>query len=136
VTRRLAREFGLALLAVGAALFVGSLFVWAVGDSPVFFFALIFESAFGSLEGIAYTLFYATPLACTGLSVALAYRCGLLNIGAEGQMVIGALAAAAAALALPVSEAGETTRLAVVVALVAALAAGAVSARTRSSSRS
>jgi general nucleoside transport system permease protein len=126
VTKHLARDIGLAVLAVAAALFVGSLFVWAVGDSPVFFFALVIESAFGSLEGIAYTLFYATPLICTGLAVAIAYRCGLLNIGAEGQMVIGALAAAAAALALPTSESGETTRVAVFVALIAALAAGAV----------
>jgi simple sugar transport system permease protein len=126
VTKHLARDLGLALLAVAAALFVGSLFVWAVGDSPVFFFALVVESAFGSLEGIAYTLFYATPMICTGLAVAVAYRCGLLNIGAEGQMVVGALAAAAAALSLPVSESGETTSLAVVVGVLAGLAAGAV----------
>jgi len=126
VKRSLARDFGLAVLAVVAALAVGSIFVWAVGDSPLFFFALVVQSAFGSLEGIAYTLFYATPLICTGLSVAVAYRCGLLNIGAEGQMVIGALAAAAAALAVPTTPEGETSRLAVVVALGGGLAAGAI----------
>jgi general nucleoside transport system permease protein len=128
--RHLARDLAVAGVAVAAALLVGGLLVWAVGDSPLFFYALVAESAFGSLEGVGYTVFYATPLICTGLSVAVAYRCGLLNIGAEGQMVMGALAAGAAALAMPATpgENGgpdQTTPVAVLVALLLGVAAAA-----------
>src|SRR5207253_5155803 len=44
-------------------------------------------------DGIGYTLFNATPLIFTGLAVAVAFRCGLLNIGAEGQLYVAAFAA-------------------------------------------
>ena len=47
------------------------------------------------------TLFYATPLIFTGLSVSVAFQCGLFNIGAEGQLTLGALAAAAVGSLLP-----------------------------------
>jgi simple sugar transport system permease protein len=49
------------------------------------------SGAFGSGEGIGYTLYYATNFIFTGLSVALAYHAGLFNIGAEGQAYIGGL---------------------------------------------
>jgi simple sugar transport system permease protein len=45
-------------------------------------------------DGIGYTLFYATPLIFTGLAVAVAFRCGLLNIGAEGQLYVAAFVTA------------------------------------------
>src|SRR5204863_3287294 len=51
-------------------------------------------SAFSWPDGIGYTLFNATPLIFTGLAVAVAFRCGLLNIGAEGQLYVAAFAAA------------------------------------------
>ncbi|MHA1958994.1 MAG: ABC transporter permease [Candidatus Thorarchaeota archaeon] len=50
--------------------------------------------AVGALSQMDQVLFYATPLILTGLSVALAFRCGLFNIGAEGQLYMGAMAAA------------------------------------------
>ena len=54
----------------------------------------MFGSAFSWPDGIGYTLFNATPLIFTGLAVAVAFRCGLLNIGAEGQLYVAAFAAA------------------------------------------
>lgn len=66
----------------------------AVGDNPITVYSLLIGSAFSYPVGIGYTLFYATPLIFTGLAVALAFRCGLLNIGAEGQLYMGAFAAA------------------------------------------
>src|SRR5439155_1093921 len=51
-------------------------------------------SAFSWPDGIGYTLFNATPLIFTGLAVAVAFRCGLLNIGAEGQLYVAAFATA------------------------------------------
>jgi simple sugar transport system permease protein len=53
------------------------------------------KSAFGSRYDFGLTLFYSTPLIFTGLSVAVAFQAGLFNIGAEGQLTCGALAAAA-----------------------------------------
>jgi simple sugar transport system permease protein len=57
------------------------------------FYQLIGNS-FGSLNDLGYTLFIATPLIFTGLAVAVAFRCGLLNIGAEGQLYVAAFATA------------------------------------------
>ena len=51
-------------------------------------------NSFGSLNDVGYTLFIATPLIFTGLAVAVAFRCGLLNIGAEGQLYVAAFATA------------------------------------------
>ncbi|MEW6735193.1 MAG: ABC transporter permease [Acidobacteriota bacterium] len=82
------------LLAVLAAFIVGGIIILAVGDSPLLVYELFFSSAFGTIDGLGYTLFYATPLIFTGLAVAVAFRCGLLNIGAEGQLYIAAFAAA------------------------------------------
>jgi len=74
------------LAAVAAAFAVGAVVVVAVGDSPLSTYTLLIGSALTWPDGIGYTLFYATPLIFTGLAVAVAFRCGLLNIGAEGQL--------------------------------------------------
>jgi general nucleoside transport system permease protein len=93
------RELAAPLLAVLAAFAVGALLILAVGDDPLETYGLLLGSALSWPDGIGYTLFYATPLVFTGLAVALALRCGLLNIGAEGQLVAGAFAAAWAGIA-------------------------------------
>ena len=65
-----------------------------IGDNPFTVYGLLIENSFGSVKGITETLFYATPLIFTGLAVAVAFRCGLLNIGAEGQLYVAAFATA------------------------------------------
>ncbi len=65
--------------------------MWLVGDKPLLVFKVLFMSAFGSLENVSYTLFYATPLILTGTAVSIALSSGLFNIGAEGQLYMGAL---------------------------------------------
>ncbi len=82
------------LVAVLAAFVVGALVVLAIGDDPILTYRLLIGSAISWPDGIGYTLFYATPLIFTGLAVAVAFRCGLLNIGAEGQLYIAAFATA------------------------------------------
>ena len=54
----------------------------------------LIKGAFGSPQGIATTLIKATPYIFAGLAVALAFKCGLFNIGAEGQIALGALCSA------------------------------------------
>jgi general nucleoside transport system permease protein len=82
------------LIAVAAAFLVGGIFILIIGDDPILTYQLLIGSALSWPDGIGYTLFYATPLIFTGLAVAVAFRCGLLNIGAEGQLYVAAFAAA------------------------------------------
>jgi ABC-type uncharacterized transport system permease subunit len=100
--RRLTGELVYPILAVVAAFLIGALIVLLIGENPLTVYWLLLSSAFGLYDALGnftwdnwgYTLFYATPLIFTGLAVALAFQCGLLNIGAEGQLYAGAFAAA------------------------------------------
>jgi general nucleoside transport system permease protein len=100
--KTLIRESLFPLIAVAAAFLIGGLIVLAVGDSPKKVYLLLVSGAFGLYDAMGnftfdpwgYTLFQTTPLIFTGLAVALAFKCGLLNIGAEGQLYVGAFAAA------------------------------------------
>ena len=91
---KILREILWPLAAVLAAFVVGGLIVLLIGDNPFTTLWLLVGSSFGSITDIGYMLFYATPLIFTGLAVAVAFRCGLLNIGAEGQLVVAAFATA------------------------------------------
>jgi simple sugar transport system permease protein len=72
------------------------------------------------------TLFYATPLIFTGLSVMVAFQAGLFNIGAEGQLTVGALAAAACGTLLPALPAPFAPVLAAILAILAGSLWGAI----------
>src|SRR5437868_15365636 len=91
---KLLRELIPPLIAVLAAFVGGGVIVWLVGDDPISVYGLMLGSALTWPDGIGYTLFYATPIIFTGLAVAVAFRCGLLNIGAEGQLYTAAFATA------------------------------------------
>lgn len=84
----------IAFIAVIAALLVGAVIVYISGSSPFEAYKALFSGAFGSTYDFAQTLTRATPLIFTGLTVAFAFRCGLFNIGGEGQLYVGAMAAA------------------------------------------
>src|SRR5215204_6938340 len=88
------REIIWPLIAVLAALVVGGVIILLLGDDPITAYSLLLSNSFGSVRDIGWTLHYATPLIFTGLAVAVAFRCGLLNIGAEGQLYVAAFAAA------------------------------------------
>lgn len=92
-------DYGLIpLINLTVAFLVAGLVVLAVGENPLRAAALLVEGAFGSGDGIGYTLFYATNFIFTGLCVAVAFHCGLFNIGGEGQAYVGGLGVAAACL--------------------------------------
>ena len=82
------------LVAVVAAFIVGGIIILLIGDDPFNAYRLLLSSSFGSIGDVGWMLHYATPLIFTGLAVAVALRCGLLNIGAEGQLYVAAFAAA------------------------------------------
>ena len=91
---KLARELLFPLIAVVAAFIVGGILILLVGDNPIHAYQLLLGSALSWPDGIGYTLFHATPLIFTGLAVLVGFRCGLFNIGAEGQLYIAAFATA------------------------------------------
>jgi ABC-type uncharacterized transport system permease subunit len=90
----------LPLFNLALAFAVSALVLLAIGQSPWQVLTLLLKGAFGSAAGVSYTLYYATTFVFTGLAVAVAYHCGLFNIGAEGQAMMGGLGAGLAALAL------------------------------------
>src|SRR5712692_7695483 len=120
--KTLFKELIFPLIAVVAAFLVGGVIVWMVGDSPLLVYELFFTSAFGSVDGIGYTLFYATPLIFTGLAVAVAFKCGLLNTGAEGQLIAAAFGTAWVGLVLP----GWPALVVMLLAIIAAVVVGGV----------
>jgi simple sugar transport system permease protein len=119
---KLLREVLYPLVAVLAAFIIGGIVVLLIGDSPIQTYRLLIGSAFSWPDGIGYTLFNATPLIFTGLAVAVAFRCGLLNIGAEGQLYIAAFATAW----VGIKFAGLSAWLLLPMCCVTAILAGAI----------
>src|SRR2546423_11941717 len=115
---KLFREILFPLIAVIAAFVVGGIVVWIIGDSPFQTYKLLIGSALSWPDGIGYTLFYATPLIFTGLAVAVGFRCGLLNIGAEGQLTMAAFATAWAGISVAHASAWILIPLACLVAVL------------------
>jgi general nucleoside transport system permease protein len=84
-------------VAVAFTLVASALLVAWAGAPIAQTFGLLFEGAFGSVFAMTETLTRATPLIMTGLAAAVAFRARLFNIGAEGQLYMGALAAVSVA---------------------------------------
>ena len=82
-------------VAVAFTLLVTSVLVAWAGAPVGRAYALLLEGGFGSRFALTETLTRATPLMLTGLAAAVAFRARLFNIGAEGQLYLGALAAVA-----------------------------------------
>lgn len=95
-----------AALALAFAVAVGELLVLVAGAAPREVAHALFAGTWGNPYGLGQVLFKATPLVLTGLAVALPYRAGLFNIGAEGQVVLGSLAAGLLGAALPAATPG------------------------------
>jgi ABC-type uncharacterized transport system permease subunit len=91
------------LLAIAIALAIGAMLVAALGHDPLEVYGILLDGALDGAGNIAVTLQMTTPLIFTGLAVAVAFRAGLWNVGVEGQMLMGALAAGIAgeAVTLP-----------------------------------
>jgi simple sugar transport system permease protein len=89
------------VLAVFTALVVGGFIIWISGGNPLEAYRGLLEGAFGSPRAISATMVWSTPYILAGLAVALAFKGGLFNIGAEGQLALGAVAAAWLGYGLP-----------------------------------
>jgi general nucleoside transport system permease protein len=112
-------------LVVGAIVILGSelllpdhVFDWAL---PITAYAALIEGSVGSVNAIVNTLVETVPLVLAGLSVALGFKAGLFNIGAQGQFLMGALAA----VAVGVLVAAQPPIVAIPIAIVAGILGGA-----------
>lgn len=83
-----------AFTAIIFALILGAIILLLMGNNPIEAYSALVQGAFGSKRCFAETLLSTTPLMLGGLAFALAYRCGLFNIGVEGQIAMGGMAAA------------------------------------------
>ena len=83
------------VIAIIMALIVSAVLIFASGSNPITAYGALLEGSFGSLAAVANTLVRATPLLLGGLGFAIALEAGLVNVGIEGQMYVGAAAATA-----------------------------------------
>ena len=94
IARSVLDAIAVPILAVITAVVIGSALMFAAGYDPILAYSGLADGAFGNARGIARSLLNMTPLVFAGLSVAFAFKGGLFNIGAEGQLFIGAITAA------------------------------------------
>lgn len=88
------QETWYALLAIVSSLTLGGLILLYMGESPLQVYTLLLQGSLGRLDLISATLAATTPYLLCGLALSLAFQAGLFNIGAEGQLFMGAMAAA------------------------------------------
>jgi simple sugar transport system permease protein len=82
-----------------AALVVGAIMLLALGANPFTGYRALLEGAFGSVDSIVSTAIKAIPLVLVGVGICIAFRANVINIGGEGQMVVGGLTSTVTALA-------------------------------------
>ena len=88
------RAIGIPLAAVIVGLLIGTAVLVAHGVNAMAAYSALWQGSFGNLVAIGRTLEKTTPLVFSGLALAFAFKAGLFNIGAQGQLLLGALAAA------------------------------------------
>lgn len=101
IQQRRLLAYSIPVLAVFAALIFGAIMLVLLGANPIEGYSEMFVGAFGSGNALIATVLKATPLLFVGTGIVIAFRAGVINIGAEGQMVLGGLFATMAALYLP-----------------------------------
>ncbi len=88
------------LINVSAAFLISGLVVLAIGENPLEAVSILLSGSLGNLDGIGFTLYYATSFIFSGLAVAVCFHAGLFNIGVEGQAYVAGLGAALTCLYL------------------------------------
>lgn len=108
------------VIAIIVGFLIGAVFLLIAGISPAVAYSKLISSIFSKPKYLVWTLTYASPLIFTGLSVAFSFRTGVFNIGAEGQFVVGSLAACVVGILVDVPAA-----IHIPLCIVTAAAAGA-----------
>jgi ABC-type uncharacterized transport system permease subunit len=89
-------------LSIFTAVVLGAIIIISVGGNPFLAYFGLLQGSFGSASALSETAVWATPYIFAGLAVALAFKGGLFNIGAEGQLALGATTAALTGYGLPI----------------------------------
>ena len=89
------------VLAVVAALAVGAVLLLALGASPLTGYTALIDGAVGDWNAVADTAIKSMPMLLVGVGICIAFRTGVINIGGEGQIILGAIFATLVALAVP-----------------------------------
>jgi general nucleoside transport system permease protein len=110
------------VLAALAALAVGAIILILLGTNPMAAYASLLEGAFGSGNALADTLVKATPLLLVAVGICIAFRGGVLNIGGEGQLIVGAISGTVIGLSFPDSPG----YIIIPAAMLAGFASGAI----------
>ena len=84
-------DVALPVFATLAALIVGAVMLLLMNVNPIEAYGALWEGAFGSQNALAETLVKATPLLLVGLGICISFRGDVINIGGEGQMIVGAI---------------------------------------------
>jgi simple sugar transport system permease protein len=119
---KLAYNAFIVIVAALAAMAIGAIILAAVGADILKAYLVILTEPLKDMIGITEIIVRAIPLSIIALGIAIAFRSGILNIGAEGQMMMGILASSAVAIALP----GLPTYMLIPLAILAGAAGGAV----------
>lgn len=101
VEKFLQSAFFRTLISIVVGFAVGAVFLAAVQINVGAAYGKLFTSIFANAKSLSYSVVYATPLIILGLSVAFSFRTGVFNIGAEGQFVVGSMAACVVGILVP-----------------------------------
>lgn len=101
VEKFLQSAFFRTLISIVVGFAVGAVFLAAVQIDVGAAYGKLFTSIFANAKSLSYSVVYATPLIILGLSVAFSFRTGVFNIGAEGQFVVGSMAACVVGILVP-----------------------------------
>lgn len=109
------------VISVILAFVIGGIIILALGKNPFEAYGFLFSGALGTSSKIAQTLEVASPLIFTGLAAAFAYKCGMFNLGGEGQFIMGSV------VSIYVStQSGITGIPAILISLICGALAGGV----------
>jgi len=113
-------------VAVGGALTVGAIMLLALGANPFTGYWAMLKGAFGSSNGLIETALKATPLMLVGVGITIAFRANVINIGGEGQMIMGAIFSTGLILTLPDMSGFVLVPLVIVAGLLGGAVWGAI----------
>ncbi len=107
------------MVAICISFIVGALLIMGIGGNPIEAYSYLFQGAFGSSSNVAETIIKSVPLIFTGLAATFAYKCGVFNLGGEGQFAIGAVAGLYVSTNVPIANPVIVISLSLIAGVVA-----------------
>lgn len=109
------------VLSIFLAFIIGGIIILGLGKNPLEAYGFLFKGALGTSSKFAQTLEVACPLIFTGLAAAFAYKCGMFNLGGEGQFIMGSIVSVVVS-----TQTGITGAPAIIISLLCGALAGGI----------